>query len=58
MFVNTDKAVKAGLLHRSLREIVRDVWDWHRTERLDEVLKAGLTRDREEALLRKWHEAH
>jgi hypothetical protein len=57
MFVNSDKAVAAGLRYRSLSTTVSDTLSWYRTERAGSALAAGIERDREQALLDKWHDA-
>ncbi len=57
MFINCDKAFGSGLRLRPLSETIRDTLAWHKTERPDEGLKAGLDPDKEQSLLRKWHEA-
>jgi hypothetical protein len=37
----------------------RLVWrNWRETNRLNEELKAGIDTDKEQRLLRKWHETH
>jgi len=62
-----DRALAAGLRHRDLDETIRDVRTW--AESLDEppvAVDAGgrrrtpatLTPEREEELLRRWHELH
>jgi 2'-hydroxyisoflavone reductase len=56
MFVNCDKAIAAGLRFRPLNETIRDTLTWYQTERSNEELKAGIAGDKEQALLRKWHE--
>ena len=56
MFINGDKAFKAGLRLRPLSETVRDTLNWARTD-LGNELKAGIDASREQALLVKWHEA-
>jgi len=55
MFVNCDKAVAAGLTFRSVTDTIGATFAWHRTDG-SENLKAGLDRDKEQALLRKFHE--
>lgn len=53
MFISPDKAVSAGMNFRPLRDTIRDIL----TSRLKtDELKAGLDRDKERALLYKWHE--
>ena len=56
MFVSCDKAVSAGLRDRALRHTIADTLQWARAELGNETLKAGIDIDREETLLRKWHE--
>jgi 2'-hydroxyisoflavone reductase len=56
MFISPDKAIAAGLNFRPLNETIRDTLTWQQTNRPDDVLKAGLDRDKERALLYKWHE--
>jgi 2'-hydroxyisoflavone reductase len=58
MFINCDKAVGSGLSFRPLNETIRDTLSWFETNRLNEELKAGIDTDREQSLLRKWHETH
>lgn len=55
MFMNCDKAIKAGLTVRPLSHTVRDTLNWLRELDLHENLKAGIDRKREKALLSKWH---
>jgi 2'-hydroxyisoflavone reductase len=57
MFVNSDKAVAAGLSYRPLSDTIKDTLTSHQTAP-GEGLKAGLTPDREQMLLRRWHEGH
>jgi len=56
MFINCDKATAAGLTFRPLRDTVRDILTWYRTIRADEKLQAGIDAQKEQELLRKWHE--
>jgi len=58
MFINCNKAVGCGLSFRPLNDTIRDVLTWRKTDRLNEELKAGIDRDKEQRLLRKWHETH
>jgi 2'-hydroxyisoflavone reductase len=58
MFINCDKAVGAGLSLRPLDDTIKDTLTWYETTRLNEELKAGIDRDKEQRLLRKWHETH
>jgi 2'-hydroxyisoflavone reductase len=56
MFIDSGKAVEAGLTFRSLTDTVRGTLTWHETNYFDDKLKAGIASDKEESLLRKWHE--
>lgn len=56
MFINCDKAIAAGLRFRPLSETIRDTLAWYQTACVNQDLKAGITSDKEQALLRKWHE--
>lgn len=56
MFINCQKAVGSGLRFRPLSDTIRDTLTWYETTRSTEELKAGLDADREQSLLRKWHE--
>ena len=58
MFINCKKAVGAGLSFRPLNDTIRDVLTWRETNHLNEELKAGIDTDKEQRLLRKWHETH
>lgn len=51
---NIDNALEKGLKIRPLNETISDTLKWRRT--IDEDLKAGITRERESELLKKWHE--
>ena len=57
MFINVDKAAAAGLRIRPLSDTIRDTLTWARTELSDHALKAGIDTEREQALLRKWHQS-
>jgi 2'-hydroxyisoflavone reductase len=57
-FINCDKAVAAGLKFRELRDTIKDTLRWYEADRPGQELKAGIDRDREQALLRKWHETN
>ena len=54
MFINGDKAFKAGLSLRPLNETVRDTLNWAHTH-LGNELKAGIDASKEQAFLTKWH---
>jgi 2'-hydroxyisoflavone reductase len=58
MFIDCDKAVGAGLTFRPLKDTIKDTLAWWKDDCANEDLKAGIERDREEALIRKWHETH
>lgn len=58
MFVNCDKAINSGLTFRPVRETIQDTLAWREKNCPNEDLKAGLSSDKEESLLRKWHETH
>ena len=51
MFISPEKAIAAGLTFRPLPDTIRDIFTRHNTT----DLKAGLDRDKERALLYKWH---
>ena len=52
MWVDSRKAVAAGLRARPLEETIRDVLRWYEAD--GHELRAGLAADREQQLLRKW----
>lgn len=56
MFISPNKAIDAGLTLRPLHETIRDTLAWYQTSHSNEPLKAGLDRDKERALLYKWHQ--
>lgn len=53
--INVSKALNAGLTFRPLAETIRDTLAWHRTRPKNTTLKNGISREREQALLQKWH---
>jgi len=55
MFINCDKAIGAGLSFRSLNDTIAATLAWYQTDRTNDQLKAGITSDREQSLLRKLH---
>ena len=57
MFINVDKAIAAGLRIRPVGDTIRDTLTWARIEPSDTSLKAGLDIEREQGLLRKWHQS-
>jgi len=52
--VDVNKAVNTGLQFRPLSVTVQDALAWYRTMDDGLPLKAGLTREREKELLKKW----
>src|SRR5262249_23691868 len=56
-FLATDcrKAIASGLQFRTVAETVRDTLAWASTRPADYQWKAGITREREQALLDAWH---
>lgn len=56
MFISSKKAIAAGLTFRPLKQTISDTLTWHQTTQSDNTLKAGLDRDKEHALLYKWHD--
>ena len=56
MCISPEKAIAAGLNFRPLRDTINDTLTWFRKNRANDTLKAGLDRDKETALLYKWHE--
>ena len=51
MSIDVSRAFEAGLTHRPLAETVRDTLAWHKARPADYVMKAGLTPEREAAIL-------
>jgi 2'-hydroxyisoflavone reductase len=58
MFVNCDRAINSGLAFRPLSETIEDTLTWREMDCPNEELKAGLSSDKEQSLLRQWHETH
>jgi 2'-hydroxyisoflavone reductase len=54
--VNTDRARAAGLTFRPLRETVRDTFDWLNDHEPPSPFPAGMSREREAALLQAYSE--
>jgi 2'-hydroxyisoflavone reductase len=54
MEMDCSKAIQAGLTFRPVLEIVRDTLDWDRGRPQDEVMKAGMTAEREAELLARY----
>lgn len=57
MYVNCAKSLSSGLRIRPLSETIRDTLVWARVALGNAVLKAGIDPEREQTLLRKWHES-
>lgn len=55
-FANIDKALKSELTFRLLSDTIQDVLSWREADFQIDELKAGISRERELELLRKWHE--
>jgi 2'-hydroxyisoflavone reductase len=55
--VDCSKAIEAGLTFRPLAETIEDVLNWDRATRAGREPAAGLRPEREQELLRAWHEA-
>ncbi len=56
MRADCSKALAAGLTCRPLADTIVDTLGWDRTRRDDRATRAGLTQDREQTLLRAWHD--
>ena len=56
MFISCNKAVRAALTFRPLRDTIKDTVAWWKRDCRNDEMKAGITRERERALLQKWHE--
>jgi 2'-hydroxyisoflavone reductase len=52
--VDIRKALRAGLMFRSVAQTVRETLEWDRIRPLDEPRRNGLTPEREADLLEKW----
>ncbi len=52
--IDSSRAVESGLTFRPLEATIRDTFAWDQTRPGDEPLKAGLTAEREAALLGAW----
>ncbi len=59
MYVDVSRAVAAGLTFRPLAVTTRDTLDWHRTRPAEEreQPRAGMSREKERAVLEAWHAA-
>lgn len=54
--IDCTKAIKDGLTFRPLTDIVRDTLEWAQTLPADRKWRAGLTPEKEQAVLEKWHQ--
>lgn len=60
-YIDVGRALAQGLTFRPISETIRDTLDWWATvpqEHKDRPRRAGLTAEREQELLDKWHEKH
>jgi 2'-hydroxyisoflavone reductase len=55
--IDCSRAIEAGLTFRPLAETIEDVLDWDRARAAGRELAAGLRPEREQELLRAWHDA-
>jgi len=58
-YIDVSRALAQGLTFRPISETIRDTLDWWATvpqEHKDKPRRAGLTAEREQELLNKWHE--
>lgn len=53
---NNDKAMASGLTFRPLSDTVRDTLEWSATRPADVAWRAGLKPEREQEILRAWHD--
>jgi 2'-hydroxyisoflavone reductase len=56
MFIDCSKAMGSGLKLRPLNDTIKEVLTWRETNHAKEELEAGIDRDKEQSLLRKWHQ--
>lgn len=56
MFINCDKPVAAGLRHRPVADTIKDTLTWFQASRANDKLEAGIDAEKEQTLLRKWHD--
>jgi 2'-hydroxyisoflavone reductase len=52
--INGEKALNAGLIHRPVKGTIADTLAWARTRPDGYEMKAGISRQREDELLRRW----
>lgn len=57
-FGNVNKALAAGLSFRPLKDTIQDVLAWRKDNFQTSEMKAGISRERESELLRKWRETN
>lgn len=53
--VNNERAIKAGLIYRSITATIKDTLAWSNSRPIDHAWRAGLTFDREREVLAAWH---
>jgi 2'-hydroxyisoflavone reductase len=58
MAVSIAKAVEAGLIFRPIADTVRDTLAWEATRPQDREWRAGMKREKEEELLKRWESRH
>ena len=56
MFIDCSKAMGSGLKLRPLNDTIKEVLTWRETNHASEQMEAGIDRDKEQSLLRKWHQ--
>ena len=56
LFIDCSKAMGSGLSLRPLNDTIKEVLTWRETNHANDELEAGIDRDKEQSLLRKWHE--
>jgi hypothetical protein len=54
MAVSVDRALRAGLAFRPLRETIRDLLDWSLSRPADHAWRAGMDAQKERLLLEEW----
>ena len=53
MYVNSDRAIEAGLTFRPLTQTIADTLSWYQTTSTNEAMKAGLSAEKEQDLLNR-----
>jgi 2'-hydroxyisoflavone reductase len=59
-YINSDKAVAAGLTYRPATETIRDVLAWYQglSDDAKKAMAFPITPERESAILKAWHARH